>query len=110
MKIFEEVGICVNRVIYHSSQPWPIGSGSAAQLMLGFWAYCDEKALSNVIVNQQELESAQWFTREELKTALDASIDVMNRNKASLPNIFVPPPFAIAHHLIRSWVYSKPRM
>jgi NAD+ diphosphatase len=45
-------------------------------------------------IDTNELESADWFTRDEVKAALEAPT----------PRLGVPPPLAIAHHLIRAWV------
>ena len=61
-EVFEEVGIEVNRVAYHSSQPWPFPSS----IMLGFYA---EAAHGPLKVNQDELGGAEWFTREELRAS-----------------------------------------
>lgn len=58
---FEETNIQVGAVSYDSSQPWPF----PAALMLGFIA----KATSTEIaLNDGELEDAQWFTREQLRS------------------------------------------
>ncbi|WP_448189366.1 NAD(+) diphosphatase [Azospirillum sp. sgz301742] len=60
-EVFEEVGVRVTDVRYHSSQPWPF----PASLMLGFTA----RALSTeVAVAEDELESARWVTRDFLRT------------------------------------------
>ncbi len=58
-EVAEEAGIPVSDVTYHSSQPWPF----PASIMLGFTA----RALSDRLkVDGEELESARWFSREEL--------------------------------------------
>jgi NAD+ diphosphatase len=58
-EVFEETGIGVDQVEYHSSQPWPFPSS----LMLGFTA----QALSTQIAcSDAELEDAQWFTRAQI--------------------------------------------
>ncbi|MGI9234738.1 MAG: NAD(+) diphosphatase [Woeseiaceae bacterium] len=60
-EVYEETNVRVGVVQYHSSQPWPFPSA----LMLGFLA----KATTNTIVlNDGELEDAQWFTREQLRS------------------------------------------
>lgn len=59
-EVFEEVGIEVSRVTYHSSQPWPFPSS----IMLGFNA---EAAYGPLTVNEEELGAAGWFTRDELR-------------------------------------------
>jgi NAD+ diphosphatase len=59
-EIKEEVGIAVEDVRYHSSQPWPF----PASIMLGFHARALERRIR---INEHELESAAWFTRGELR-------------------------------------------
>lgn len=56
---FEEVGIRVGRVRYFASQPWPFPSS----LMVGFIAEAESDALN---LNREEIESAAWFTRDQL--------------------------------------------
>ncbi len=60
-EVYEETNIRASTVNYHSSQPWPFPSS----LMLGFMA---EAASSDIILNDGELEDAQWFTRKELRS------------------------------------------
>ncbi|XP_062227991.1 nudix hydrolase 19, chloroplastic-like [Phragmites australis] len=124
---WEETGVEVGQVIYHSSQPWPVGPNTMpCQLMVGFFAYA--KSLE-IRVDKQELEDAQWHSREDIKKALTfAEYEKAQRTNALKVNqmckgaekgqslsadlnvetgepapMFVPGPFAIAHHLISSW-------
>jgi NAD+ diphosphatase len=60
-EVFEETNIRVGSVNYHSSQPWPFPSA----LMLGFIA---EATTTEIKLNDNELEDAQWFTREQLQS------------------------------------------
>uniref|UniRef100_M4CQP6 NAD(+) diphosphatase n=1 Tax=Brassica campestris TaxID=3711 RepID=M4CQP6_BRACM len=137
---WEETGIEVGDVVYHSSQPWPVGPSSMpCQLMLGFFAFA--KTL-DINVDKEELEDAQWHSREDVKKALTfAEYRKAQRTAASkieqickgvekskslttdfnvesgeLAPMFIPGPFAIAHHLISTWVdqgsgnvHSKPQ-
>jgi NAD+ diphosphatase len=58
-EVFEETGVRVGQVYYHSSQPWPF----PASIMLGFYA----EALSREItIDPGELMDARWFTRAEM--------------------------------------------
>jgi NAD+ diphosphatase len=84
----EEAGIICGRVKYFASQPWPF----PMSLMIG----CHAQATSSEItVDREELEDARWFTREE----------VVLMFKGTHPEgISIPPPIAIAHHIIRAWV------
>ncbi|CAH8370490.1 unnamed protein product [Eruca vesicaria subsp. sativa] len=149
---WEETGIEVGEVVYHSSQPWPVGPSSMpCQLMLGFFAFA--KTL-DINVDKEELEGksnfnsfrkipksfltfitfccadAQWHSREDVKKALafaeyrkaqrtaaskieqickgveksqSLSTD-FNLESGELAPMFIPGPFAIAHHLISTWV------
>ena len=58
-EVYEETNVHVAAVRYHSSQPWPFPSS----LMLGFVA---EATSDEIILNDGELENAQWFTRKDL--------------------------------------------
>jgi NAD+ diphosphatase len=61
-EVMEEVGVPVADVRYHSSQPWPF----PASIMLGFTA----RALSSEIhLSPDEIESARWYSREELRNS-----------------------------------------
>jgi len=60
-EVLEESGITVENVKYIASQPWPFPSS----IMLGF---ISTAVSSTIEVDQDELEQASWFTREELKT------------------------------------------
>ncbi|CAH9131344.1 unnamed protein product [Cuscuta epithymum] len=128
----EETGIEVGEVVYHSSQPWPVGPSSMpCQLMVGFFAYAKS---FDVEVDKEELEDAQWYSREDVKKALTyaeyyksqktnaAKVDQMckgvenqqqnssasyNVESGELTTMLVPGPYAIAHHLISSWANNK---
>ena len=64
---------------------------SASSLMLGCFAEAESAELA---VDAAELEEARWFSRDALRAVLAA--------RSGEP--VIPPPFAIAHHLIRAWV------
>jgi NAD+ diphosphatase len=85
-EVFEEAGVQVGEVRYHSSQPWPF----PASLMMG----CMAEATSDEIrVDAHELEDARGFTRDDVRAAL------AGKNK----ELALPPPLAIAHQLARAW-------
>ena len=89
-EVREEAGIEVGEVRYHSSQPWPFPSS----LMIG----CLGRATSaEISIDDEEMADVRWFTRAEVSAALD------NEN----PDLKVPGPLAIAHHLIKSWVNGE---
>jgi len=58
-EVFEETGVPVVAPVYHSSQPWPFPSS----LMVGFVAEALDDKLN---LNREEIDSAAWFTREQL--------------------------------------------
>ncbi len=87
-EVLEEVGVSCGQVRYFASQPWPFPSS----LMIG----CHAEALSEkLIIDREELEDARWFDREELALML------LRKHPDGLTT---PPPIAIAHHIIRSFV------
>ncbi|MBU2494834.1 MAG: NAD(+) diphosphatase [Bacteroidetes bacterium] len=83
-EVFEESGIIVKNIKYYSSQPWPFPSS----LMLGFTA---EAVNDKIQIDKNELEHADWFTREEIKKRL---ID---------KTIKMPTRISIAFKLISNW-------
>ncbi|MES1156464.1 MAG: NAD(+) diphosphatase [Alphaproteobacteria bacterium] len=87
---FEEAGLRVNAVRLHSTQPWPFPS----QLMIGVICDVDDYA---VTVDEHELEAVRWFTREEAHQLI----------AGKHPECWAPPPFAIAHQLIKSWAMES---
>jgi NAD+ diphosphatase len=83
-EVFEETGIKVDAIEYHSSQPWPFPSS----LMLGFTAHA---STTEVHLRDQELEDARWFTRADLAA-----------NGALLP-----PRQSISFRLIEHWFDAR---
>ena len=84
-EVWEESGVRVANVAYHSSQPWPFPSS----IMLGFTA---EALGEEITIDANELVEARWFTREELRA----------------PASFVlPPDMSIARRLIEDWQKKK---
>ena len=86
----EEAGIEVADVAYVASQPWPF----PGQLMIACTAAAASDALT---LDSNELEDAVWATREEVAAALAGD--------PAAP-FLAPPPFAIAHTLLRHWAES----
>jgi NAD+ diphosphatase len=87
-EILEEAGVACGAVRYVTSQPWPFGG---SQLMMA----CTADALgTELVIDHTELEDALWASKEEVRAALNG--DEGRRFNA-------PPPFAIAHTLMRHW-------
>jgi NAD+ diphosphatase len=61
-EVFEETGIRITDLRYHSSQPWPFPSS----LMLGFLARATTTEIS---IQADEMEDARWFARDHLLAA-----------------------------------------
>lgn len=87
-EVYEESGIRVGRVDYHSSQPWPF----PCSLMLGCIALASSE---NIKIDNDEMEDVQWFHRAEL-------VQMLTRQHPQ--GLFVPPDQAIAHQIIKAWV------
>ena len=88
-EIMEEAGIPCGKVRYIASQPWPFGG---SQLMIACVAEADHDL---VTLDTNELEDAIWVSKDEVRAALD---DQPGKR------FNTPPPFAIAHTLLRAWV------
>ncbi len=88
-EIMEEAGIEVKNIRYLFSQPWPFPH----TLMIG----CRADAVTTEIKkDDEEMEAVGWFTRQEVRLALEGEN----------PELMLPGPIAIAHHLIRDWAAS----
>jgi NAD+ diphosphatase len=85
-ELYEEAGLEALAVRYHSSQPWPYPSN----LMIGLIA---EVGAGEGRPDETELEAVRWFTKPEALALLRGEIE----------GLFAPPPFAIAHQLIKAW-------
>jgi NAD+ diphosphatase len=85
-EVLEEAGVRVGQVRYVASQPWPFPSS----LMIG----CFAQALTyDITIDTTELEDARWFSRADCQSAFDGN-----------GPFSIPPPLAIAHHLLKSWL------
>jgi NAD+ diphosphatase len=83
-EVREETGVEVVEMTYHSSQPWPFPSS----LMLGFTAVA---ASEKIRVDEDELEDAAWFSREEMRRRLQQG------------TLRLPMPVSISFRLIEEW-------
>ena len=83
-EVFEEVGVRVGIVRYHSSQPWPF----PASLMLGYYA---QALTEEITLETAEMRDARWFTRDDIA------------NRAAL-GFNLPPHDSIARRLIDDWL------
>jgi NAD+ diphosphatase len=84
-EVAEEVGIAVDDVRYHSSQPWPF----PASIMLGFTARAESTALT---LAMDELETARWYGRAELLASPENEVFRLPRRDS------------IARRLLEDWL------
>lgn len=90
-ELWEEAGVRVKNVRYVASQPWPFPSS----LMIA----CTSEALSDELtLDTTEIEEAGWFSADEVRAAMAGD--------ESAPFI-APPPFAIAHDLLKFWLAQR---
>lgn len=59
-EVMEEVGLKVRDIVYYKSQPWGVDSN----LLLGF--FCRVDGETEITVDENELSSAGWFSREDI--------------------------------------------
>ena len=87
-EVREETGIRIGSdpddLQYLGSQPWPF----PCSLMLGYHAWTDHTQIS---VDRQEIAEAHWFTRDELRHAVEAGA------------VRLPPPVSVSRRLIERW-------
>ncbi len=87
-EVFEEAGIEIDAVRFHSAQPWPFPHS----LMIGCMA---EATTSELTIDPQELVEARWFSRRECRHMLDGTHP---------DGLFGPGRQAIARALITSFL------
>ncbi len=87
-EIFEEAGVVTDAASaeYIACQPWPFPSSLMVGLIL-------EAEGFDISIDEKEIETARWVTREEMVRILNHSHE----------EIFGPPPMAIAHHIMKAW-------
>lgn len=91
-EVFEEAGIRVGEITFHSNQPWPFPSS----LMIGL---IGDALTDDIVIDPKELETARWFEREEVQSMIQGT---------HAQGLKTPLPLAIAHHLIRACLRANP--
>ena len=81
----EEVGIEVDEVRYHSSQPWPF----PCSLMVGFTAAASS---TEIRVDGEEIVAAAWYSRDEIA------------EQTASGELILPPEDSISHRLVADWI------
>ncbi|KAJ7582815.1 NUDIX hydrolase domain-like protein [Mycena floridula] len=123
-EMWEEAGVRVTDIKYHSGQPWPYPSN----VMCGFYARGDAAQPVRLDLDN-ELADAQWYTRAQVLEVLNhpdgtnisgrelkklgdlegtkgVNVDAITKNKNE-PAFRVPPTTAIAGVLIRDWAEGR---
>ncbi|HEX4210571.1 MAG TPA: NAD(+) diphosphatase [Candidatus Binataceae bacterium] len=91
-ELMEEAAVNVNEVNYYATQPWPFPSS----LMIG----CFAKAASREVkADDVEIAEVRWIEREVARELILTGKQV--------DGIRVPPPIAIAHHLIKAFALGE---
>jgi NAD+ diphosphatase len=90
-ELLEEASVKVSNVTYHAAQPWPFPSS----LMIGCFAKAESR---EVKVDENELAEVRWIARGVARKAIESG---------DVPGLRLPPPIAIAYHLIRAWVMHE---
>jgi NAD+ diphosphatase len=87
-EVAEEAGVAVDSVEYVASQPWPFPSS----IMLGFLGRAADPRTE---VDGEEIAEARWFSRAELRAAVEAG------------EVLLPTGLSIARRLVELW-YGAP--
>jgi NAD+ diphosphatase len=90
-EVFEESGIRIGEVRYHSTQPWAFPHS----LMIGCVGYAET---TDITIDPNEIEEARWFSRDEVKTMIA---------RKHPQNWWVPGKQAIACALITSFAKDE---
>ncbi|CAN5212681.1 NAD(+) diphosphatase [soil metagenome] len=98
-EIGEEVGLAVHDVRYLGSQPWPF----PRSLMVGFHAQADPA--QEFSFNDGEIAEAAWFTRDEVRAALN--IGDWSSAEATQSKLLLPGSISIAREIIESWAWAQ---
>ncbi|GAA6014927.1 hypothetical protein JCM8202_004820 [Rhodotorula sphaerocarpa] len=128
-EVYEEAGIVIGEVGYHSSQPWPF----PASLMFGCWGIAESaSAEQNVRVDlDNELEDARFFSREQVLQVINSTkpmqlsreqvakldgkeaqdketgAEAAKRKADDEGSFLMPPATAIANTLVTAWATGK---
>lgn len=91
-ELAEEASVRVGEVTYYATQPWPFPSS----LMIGCFAKAESR---EVKVDENELAEVRWLERARARDLIEG--------RSLKDGIRLPPPIAIAYHLIRTWAVGE---
>jgi len=89
-ELMEEASLKVGEVTYHATQPWPFPSS----LMIGCFAKAESR---DVKADETELAEVRWIDRRVARELIEGK---------KVDGVRVPPPIAIAYHLIKAWALA----
>ena len=90
-ELMEEASVKIGEVTYYATQPWPFPSS----LMIGCFAKAENR---DVKADETELAEVRWLERRVARELVAGK---------RVDGIMVPPPIAIAHHLIKTWALGE---
>jgi NAD+ diphosphatase len=86
-ELMEEASLKVSEVTYYATQPWPFPSS----LMIGCFAKAESR---DAKADENELAEVRWIDRGAARELIEGK---------QVDGLRLPPPIAIAHHLIKTW-------
>jgi len=86
-ELMEEASLKVGEVTYYATQPWPFPSS----LMIGCFAKAESREAK---ADENELAEVRWIERGVARELIEGK---------EVDGLRLPPPIAIAHHLIKTW-------
>ncbi|XP_048472156.1 nucleoside diphosphate-linked moiety X motif 13 [Rhincodon typus] len=101
-EVAEEVGLEVSSLEYSASQHWPFPNSS---LMIACHAMV-QPGQNKIDLHHSELEDARWLDAKELTEALKRKRVPTKKEMGDVP-FWIPPPWAVAHQLIKEWTESQ---
>src|SRR5579871_6353269 len=90
-ELLEEASVKVAAVTYYATQPWPFPSS----LMIGCFAKAETREAK---ADEIEIAEVRWIERSAARELIEGK---------QVDGVRVPPPIAIAHHLIRTWALGQ---
>jgi NAD+ diphosphatase len=90
-ELMEEASLKVGEVTYYATQPWPFPSS----LMIGCFARAESR---DTKVDDNELAEVRWIERSVARELIAGK---------QVDGLRVPPPIAIAYHLIKTWALAE---
>jgi NAD+ diphosphatase len=89
-ELMEEASVQVSEVSYYATQPWPFPSS----LMIGCFAKAESR---DAKADETEIAEIRWLDRSVARELIEGK---------QMDGVRVPPPIAIAYHLIKAWALA----